>query len=88
MPRAEAGEHWVGIGGGLTTSHKSQTTYSSRSNTVMRFPTGLNRQLPSGVNSTLPPLYTVPHRFENSKFCRGIRRGPGGMGSRQGRSAS
>jgi hypothetical protein len=47
------------------------TTYSNRSNTVMRFPTGLNRQLPSGVNNTFPPLYTVPQRLENSKFWSG-----------------
>lgn len=32
----------------------------------MRLPTGLNKVSPSGVNTTLPHLYTLPHRLENS----------------------
>ena len=36
----------------------------------MPLPTGLSKQLPSGVNNTLPALYTVPHKLENWKlFC-------------------
>lgn len=30
-----------------------------------RLPTGLNTELPSGVNKTLAPVYTVPNRLEN-----------------------
>ena len=41
------------------------SAYSSKSNTVTRLPTGLNSELPSGVNKTFPPLYTVPHKLEN-----------------------
>jgi len=44
---------------------KRERGYLTRSNTVTRLPTGLTRLLPSGVNSTLPCLYTVPQRLAN-----------------------
>ena len=40
-------------------------TYFTRSNTDTRLPTGLYNELPSGVNSIFPCLYTVPHMLEN-----------------------
>jgi hypothetical protein len=42
-------------------------TYFFRSNTEMRFPTGLTRLLPSEVNTMLPLWYTQPTRLENWK---------------------
>lgn len=36
----------------------------TRSNTETLLPTGLITELPSGVNTTLPWRYTVPHKLE------------------------
>jgi len=43
----------------------AESTHLTRSNTVTLFPTGEIRQVPSGANSRLPLLYTVPSRLEN-----------------------
>lgn len=40
-------------------------TYLTRSKTDTRLPTGDRTEFPSGVNTTFPCLYTVPHKFWN-----------------------
>lgn len=45
-------------------------THLTRSKTDTRFPTGLSREFPSGVNSIFPCLYTVPQIFENCDIQR------------------
>ena len=48
---------------------KSKFTHLIRSKTVMRLPTGDNRQVPSGVKRRFPLQYTVPSRLENYSGC-------------------
>ena len=45
----------------------SSMAYFFRSNFDILFPTGLSTLLPSPPNTTLPCLYTAPHRLENCK---------------------
>jgi hypothetical protein len=44
---------------------RERISYFTRSKTVTRLPTGDRRQVPSGLKSRFPWLYTVPRRFEN-----------------------
>jgi hypothetical protein len=56
----------------MSREHSKGSVYEvfpTRSNTVTRFPTGLMIELPSGVNTRLPWLYTNPCKFEN---CSGV----------------
>jgi hypothetical protein len=48
-----------------TSQMNGRIPYFTRSKTVTRLPTGDRRQVPSGLKSRFPWLYTVPRRFEN-----------------------
>lgn len=49
--------------------------YFTKSKTVTRLPTGDKRQVPSGLKSRSPRLYTVPRRFENYDEIQRVRVG-------------
>lgn len=46
---------------------KKNSAYFFKSKAVTRFPTGLKTPS-SGVKTTLPCWYTVPHKFENCEI--------------------